>query len=261
VKLNKISLVACCFLASLNASQLELGYGGLKFDYTETSSNGTWLDSETSGYGDLKGGYIKYVHDLGKIWSYEQSVEGYYSFHEGFGAYDGHLQNSITGSLTPYETTTWHEILQMHLRYKIENNVGESRVGWFLGLGNRAWDRDIQGPFGLLEEYEWNYGEIGLSGTWYENGFFTGFELSYQEALNPTMKAHINGGLDFDLGKTNGYKVRIPFGYNIDKAWSVSLNYVLDVWEIEQSNVVGGFVEPASETKNSYAYVALSYNF
>lgn len=246
-------------VSGLFASSLEVGLGSVKFDYNEYKDDGTWLDSETSSY-NIDGGFIQYDYDLGIFKDddrkYDQKLELKYSFHLNTTNYDGSLLNG-----TPYKTTTDNYLHQGHIRYKASNKIDTNEIGVFVGLGYRYWDRDILGAAGYLETYEWPYYEAGLSWKWYDGDYFVGIEASYQKAYNPKMYAYLSGGLDFDLGDTKGYKYSIPLGYKINNNWNITLEYTYDEWNIEKSNVVRGFYEPSSETKNRYTYLSLEYKF
>ena len=247
-------------ISTLQASSLEVGLGSLKFDYNEYKEDGTWLDSETNSKYDLDGGFVKYEHNLGVVKDedikYTQYLELYYSFHLNTTDYDGSLQDG-----TPHQTITDNYLHQGHLRYKAINKIENYELGMFFGLGYRYWDRDILGSAGYLETYEWPYYEVGLSWKWYDKNFYMGADISYQKAYQPKMYAHLNGGLDFDLGDTKGYKIDIPLGYKVNESWDIIAHYIYDSWDIEKSNIINGHYEPSSETKNSYAYISLKYKF
>lgn len=266
-------LLSILFLSfSINplfGSSLEVALGALKFDYNEYLDNGTWLDSETNDGFELNGGFIRYEHSLGEYkdgdFIYDQSLELQYSFHYNKTDYNGYLQNLLTGTLTPYSGSSNNYLHQTHIRYKAVNTKEENNLGLFIGLGYRYWDRDL----GYLETYEWPYYEAGLSWKWYDKGFYLGLEASYQKAYKPTMYLHAYGGLDFDLGKTDGYKFHVPLGYIINDTWSIAVHYIYDKWDISRSNTLQGqtsvgvrsFYEPQSETKNQYTYLSVKYIF
>lgn len=249
----------------LSASSLEVGIGSVKFDYNEYKDDGTWLDSETNENYKVDGGFIKYDFNLGTVKEedikYDQKLELYYNFHINTTNYDGSLQDG-----TPHKSKTDNYLHQGHLRYKAINSVENYEIGLFVGLGYKYWDRDLLGSSGYLETYEWPYYEVGLSWKWYDGKFFMGIDASYQKAYKPTMYAYLDGGLDFDLGETKGHKIDIPIGYEIDEQLDVVVHYIYDIWDIEKSNILKGssgksWIEPSSETKNSYVYISLKYKF
>jgi len=267
--MKKLILLLFLFFANicLYGNSLEVGLGSIKFNYNEYGTNESWLDSETnsnSNFG-VDGGYITYKYNLGKYNDdgriYNQKLEFNYSYHQNTTFYNGYLQSLTTGTLTPYQGKTNNDLYQGDIRYKVVNKVGRNEIGLFTGLGYRYWDRNMQGKYGYLETYQWAYYEAGISLKWYDSNFFTGIDSSYQKAYKPTMRSYSNGGLNFDLGETKGYKYTIPFGYNINSSWSIALNYTYDEWKIKRSNAVQGFYEPRSITKNRYTYISLSYKF
>ncbi len=246
-------------ISTLQASSLEVGLGNVQFDYSEYLEDGSWFNSEKSEEYEVDGGFIKYEHSLSDLKNedrkYKQYLEVYYSFHLNKAE---HTQPNALG------TPTDNELHQGHLRYKAINKVENYELGIFVGLGYRYWDRDMLGSSslrGYLETYEWPYYEVGLSWKWYDKNFYMGADVSYQKAYQPKMYAHLNGGLDFDLGDTKGYKIDIPLGYKVNESWDIIAHYIYDSWDIEKSNIINGYYEPSSETKNSYAYISLKYKF
>ena len=268
--MKKILLFICLINVNLLSSSLEVGLGGLKFNYNEYTDDGNWFNSEkNSGY-ELNGGFVKYRHDLGIVReediTYYQNLEIYYSFHLNTTDYDGSLSNG-----DPYQGKTDNYLHQGHVRYHAINKIENYELGLFLGLGYRYWDRDLLGQYGYLETYQWPYYEVGLSWKWFDGNYFMGASASYQKAYKPTMiaytknKTNIGRDLDFDLGDTKGYKIDIPIGYQINNNWDITLHYIYDVWDIQRSNTLatntGTAYEPSSETTNKYTYLSIEYRF
>ena len=105
------------------------------------------------------------------------------------------------------------------------------------------------------------YFNVGLKSMFHDEDWHVGVEFAYQRAVNPTLYADLKGGLNFDLGTTDGYYLEIPLIYDIDDNYSIELSYKYDYWKIRESNVVDGFYEPDSKTKNQILTISLVIEF
>lgn len=263
---QKISLgmAALCSAMSLYGDELKIGGAFMKMDYVETSRSGEFLDSEKSGYGDIGGFYISYSNNLRNIDEKRQSTAAEISLRylQGDTKYDGFLQSTVTGAIVaPYKTTTQNTLIEPKIRLKETTYTKNYDVSMFVSLGYREWSRDIQGPYGLKEIYEWGYYDIGLAVDFFDGNWELGFEAGYQKAISPKMTAYLKNETVFDLGDTKGYYILIPLGYNFDKNWKAELTYEYNEWSIEASNVVNGYYEPDSITQNQLLGLNLVYIF
>jgi len=246
------------------ADEIKFGVNYLKMDYVETSKEGKFLDSEKSEYKDIGGFNLSYTKHLTTLKQEKQltSLELSLRYFKGDTKYDGFLQSTITGQIiSPYKTLTNNEIIEPKIRIKQTAYSSNYDASIFVSYGYRQWERVITGPYGLKEIYDWQYYDVGISGTFYDGSWDIGFEIAYQEAIKPKMKAYIKGGLNFDLGDTKGYYYKIPLGYNFNKNWRLETFYEYNQWKIKASNVVSGFYEPDSTTKNKIIGFNISFIF
>nr|MBL0707757.1 hypothetical protein [Sulfurimonas sp.] len=186
---------------SLQADSLKMLVSFLKMDYEERSDSGDFLDSEKSDYTDIIGAELEYKLDLSKghggadIGSLLLSG----SYQEGESKYDGFLQSG-GAIVSSYKTTTDIKIIKPKVRWLEMKRGVRYDVGIFTSLAYRYWKRDSSSDkYGYLEEYKWGYVDAGLMAIFHDEKWHIGFEAAYQKAINPTLYAGVNGGLDFDL--------------------------------------------------------------
>ena len=266
MKLNLKIYLTIILLSSIVslADEINIGTNWLKMHYVETDKNNVFLDSEISEFSDINGFYGSYRKDFGAIINNKQvtSLEASIRTFKGSTTYDGYLQSVNTGQiLAPYTTTTNNEIFESKLRLQQTKYTKNYDVGVFTSYGYREWTRDIQGSFPLKEIYEWQYFDIGLDIITYDGPWEAGVEIAYQRAVNPTMTAYLNSPIRFELGKVDGYYYKFPIGYNFDKNYKLEISYEYNHWDIEASNIVGGFYEPDSRTQNKIFNIGFTYRF
>ncbi|MEA1955543.1 MAG: hypothetical protein U9N02_03515 [Campylobacterota bacterium] len=75
------------------------------------------------------------------------------------------------------------------------------------------------------------------------------------------MYAYLGSGLDFELGDTSGYYYEIPVKYDINNKYSIEISYKYDYWKISKSNIVNGYYEPNSKTKNKIIKIGMIYKW
>jgi hypothetical protein len=167
--------------------------------------------------------------------------------------YDGHL---INPPYTPVMATTSNTMVDF---------VG--RVGYPFGAGSRVvlvpygefsfhyWERDI----GYIEDY--THLAIGLGGKvlWspaqrlvIEGG------LSLGTTFLGTMST---GGDDFTLGDRPYWSAYTSLDVRLGARWHVKAALDYREWEYGQSDVVAGYIEPRSLTKQTTFLVSGGYNF
>ena len=250
-----VFLFVLIFCNYLLADNLKISLSSMKMDYVENDTDGKYLDSEASDYGsDILGLSLNYSKDLGvgigggDIDLVEISLD----YFNGQSRYDGFLFSSTTGRiLSPYQTMTDTQILDAKVRLSEIKFGSLYDVKIFTSLGNRYWVRDSSSDkYGYKEIYNWAYLDIGMGVLFHDNNWDLGFEGAYQYALSPKMTAYLNGTMEFDLGTTSGYYFEVPLTYNIDKKYALELSYKYNYWHINRSNVVNGYVEPESKSKN-----------
>ena len=260
----KLYFIAVVLYSGLCADEIKIGTSFLKMNYVETSRDGEFLDSEMSDFTDIDGFNLMYKKDLGKLGK-DMSINSIsLSFRQLTGAsdYDGFLQNNLGVIVAPYKSVTKNKIIESKVRVERTYYSSSYDYGVFASFGNREWTRDMSGsPFGFNEIYDWKYFDVGAKTVYYNGHWEIGVEAAYQKAIDPTMIAYLNTTMKFDLGDTTGYYLKIPLGYNIDKNFKIELEYEYNYWEIGASNIVNGYYEPDSVTKNEIVSLNLSYKF
>jgi len=244
-------LLSCVLISNLSADKFKFYAQLLSMDYVETANDGRFLDSETSDYSNIAGVEMEYALDFAKGHggADKSSLEFDLSYLQGESNYDGFLQSGGT-IVSSLQSLTKNKIIEPRVRWR-ETTKGDSYdVSLFTSVGYRYWRRDLGSQYGYREEYTWAYGDVGVNFTFHEGNWHLGFEGAYQRAYKPTMYAAIGGGLDFDLGTTSGYNFNIPLRYDVNEQTSIELVYDYNSWNISASNVVNGYYEPDSTTKN-----------
>jgi len=247
-----LAVATCLLWSNLHADSLELYAKLLQMDYTEYAQNGAFLDSEKSDYSGITGAELAYLIDFdrGDGGANSSSLTFMLSYLQGKSNYDGFLQSSNGTILGAFQSTTDNNIIEPKIRWSETTKSDSYDVSLFTSVGYRYWSRDIGSQYGYKEEYKWAYGDVGVNVTFHEKNWHLGFEGAYKRAYKPTMHASLNGGSDFDLGRTSGYDFSIPLRYDLTKSSSVEVVYVVDRWDISASNVLNGYSEPDSTTKN-----------
>ena len=259
----KISLLILVFFTKIYADEIKLGASFLKMNYVETGKSGQFLDSEKSDYTDIDGFSISYRKDIGNLNSDNQLSSLEFSLRQlkGSSNYDGFLQNNGV-IVAPHKSITQNKIFESKIRLARTMYSANYDISLFTSLGNREWTRDMSGDkYGFKEFYDWKYYDVGFKTTFYDGHWELGFELGYQKAINPTMIAYMSKVRKFDLGDVSGHYYKIPLGYNFDKNLKLELEYEYDKWTIGASNIVDGYYEPDSVTKNKIVSLNLSYKF
>ncbi|WP_373035034.1 hypothetical protein [Sulfurimonas sp.] len=255
----RVLLLLFTFLSAVSADSLKIAGTFLSMNYEETAKNGNFLDSEKSDFDDILGLKLEYVKVLGSGYggSNESSLGLSIDYSRGDSNYDGFLQSTSSTILIPFKSTTENTIIDPKIRWNEINRGKSYDVGVFTSLGYRYWERNLGSQYGYKEEYSWFYGDVGLKALFHDVNWHIGFEVAYQLAYKPQLHAEINGGLDFDLGNTSGYYYEIPLSYDINKNYSLEVSYKVNHWDIDASNVVGGYQEPQSVTNNQKINIGL----
>lgn len=261
MNIGKSFVLVCAAISSALCAEIDVGVGGVDFDYNEYSQNGTWLDSESSSYSDINAFYLSYKDIFLKSSTKEHIYQISCSYAKGKTDYNGYIQNIQTGVLTPYKSSTDNAVTNLFVRYILQYDFVKYKTGVFASIGYRDWRRDSNSIYGYNERYHWPYGQIGIMTRWDDRGFGTGFDVAYQRAVNPKMKADLMDGMRFDLGTTDGFNLAIPLYYRYSNGLKIGIKFEYDMWDIEKSNVVNGFVEPRSETRNKIFYANIGYEF
>lgn len=232
-----------------------------QFDYSETAQ-GQLLDTETNNFGDITGFTL----------SLEPDYQGFYlttSYSNGNTDYIG--ATNIDPTYGSFRTTTENTLLNYSAGFKtttLLDRYGEIKMPFKIGLGYREWERDIQGKYddalgayvsGVNEIYDWGYLDIGIGLHFALSPDATlGIDASYQTAFNAQMRVY---GNTFDLNNVHGYKITVPLEIVLNQSMSAFFQYNYEYWNISESNVIDGWYEPDSETKNQTLSAGLKFWF
>jgi hypothetical protein len=250
-----VSGLALLLCGSLSAGEktadyiLDLEYQQTHFDYREYASNdGRILDSEEAE--GLKGFGINFKAKTGKG-SFGGNVNYLglaYAHASGETDYIGSYLDGNYGDVLSVTQNKMDDLSLMVTEERI-SNAYDLWLG--LGVGYRRWERTL--TTNQNEIYQWWYwkAEAGAE-VHYNKNISIGLVGIYKRAIAPEMVAEFTGyeKMTFDLGGVSGYVVKIPLSYDVNSQFSVYTQYEYEMFDIEKSNVVNGFIEPDSTTEN-----------
>lgn len=245
---------------SLYASSYSLSISAdtTQFDYAETDYSGQLLDTEKNSFGDIAGFTL----------SIDPAFSGFYltaSYSSGETDYIGGTDlNPTYGS---HRTTTDNTVVDYSAGFKSIIPLGmrgEVEMPFKVGLGYREWSRDIrptQSVLGYEEIYDWGYFDIGI-GLHYplSPDASLGIDASYRKAFNAQMRENLYG-ITFDLNNVYGYTIAVPLEVALNDSMNLFFQYRYEYWNIGASNIVWGYYEPDSETKNQTLSAGLRFWF
>jgi len=259
-EMRNILLLSICTAIPLLASSydMQLSVDSTRFDYAETA-DGTLLDTEKSGFSDIYGGTLVLMPK-------QSGWYGSASFARGDTEYVG----SLSGTNDPYGSyrgTTSNKTEEYVLGYATRSKLdpeGIIEIPINVGVGYRRWLRQLHsapGVAGFDELYTWGYFSAGIGMEYHLSSDMSIALLGdYRHAFNAQMYENYHG-YTFDLNNVHGYKISVPLEIAIDRQTSFFLQYSYDYWNIGASNVVNGWYEPDSETKNEILSVGLKLSF
>jgi hypothetical protein len=244
-----ISLLSVSSLYGSNYS-LSVSADTTRFDYSETSIGGVLLDTEKADFNKVDGFSARFESDYRGLYagvSYAKGNTDYVGsiLHSGnpYGSYLSSSSNTTADYSIGYKATA-----------AINQDVS---IPLYIGLGYRQWLR--QG--GYDETYEWGYSEAGIGLHWRPSPQLSlGADAFYRQAFNAQMHETLNG-YTFNLNNVYGYKITVPIEYKLSQNMSTYIAYSYDYWNIGASNVVGGYYEPDSQTKNDILSFGLKFLF
>ena len=239
--------------SSLMANNISFFVSGNKIDYKEFY-NSQVLDSEKSQFGDMKGFKISSEINRDKL-----SLLLSFKYLKGNTIYDGSSWDNKKASFK--ESGVFIYQTKMDIGYNLISNI--NIIG---GIGYRLYNRGKSNNINdYNEKYKWKFYEIGLSIDKRFNKIFAGIKGLYHKAINPILEAEFFGGVTYKLGKTDGYSLIIPVGYQFNKNWSFVAQYDYEYWKSNKSSIINlanrATFEPTSKTKNSYINVGFRYSF
>jgi len=250
-------LLAGVAISLYASNSVEVMLSSLKFNYKEYV-NSTYLDGDSSSFSKMLGLKVSLTQKIKKF-----KLDEKFEYNRGETHYDGSTWGGTPLSLTKKNVNLLNaKLIASYLMMDDETSLGSGQFYLSAGLGYRRWNRgksDYVGDYN--EKYYWPYYLVGanIDETFGKVGLGIGYY--YHKAINPKMKADLNGGNTYDLGKTSGYRIVVPLKYKIAQNYGVLLEYVYDYWKINKSNIIDGTYEPDSKTKNQYLNMGFYYNF
>ena len=240
-------------------SELSISVNTISMDYMEYKDNGERFDSERAN--TLPGFFIGYktrINDGGDgDCGY---IDAGFSHFYGDTTYIGSYQGGNYGDLV---TATHNRISEATIGYSENKVLDQALWSMRVGMGYRFWERVLNG--GHNEQYVWPYGSLstGLSGNIFPDDNI-GISVEYHRAISPKMKSNMFG--TFDLGRTDGYSISIPWVHTITPSWALKLAYTYQTWDIEKSNIIVDttgipWIEPRSESNFNIFNAVLIYSY
>jgi hypothetical protein len=253
-----IKIIATVTILSLVllADGVSIKTTSLSFDYLETE-NGVKLDSENNDHGDFTGIELGYYKGMDSGYLFKSYIAGKIAYSRGLTQYVGSYVGS--GSYGDVVATTKNTLIESSLEYGRSFLVApDLSVGGQCGILRREWKRKLPGN---TEDYQW----FGWSG-----GLRVNYEINptlivsalydYQQAIDPNMYAS-STSMNYPLGGANGHKLTLRSEYQYDRFFVLQLDYVYDYWSILRSDVIQGWYEPDSKTKNNYLKIGIVHKF
>lgn len=236
---------------------------GMSMDYKEYK-DGVLLDSESSGFSDLKGAEFIYKYTMDDAASLDTDVVSMTLLAlsgdtKYIGSYIG--SNLGYGSLV---STTNNEVYDLDLDFAHSYHYSQdAQVIFSLGVGYRFWRRSLSAQ--QVEDYKW-YSlrpSLVLSYTYKSLTFTPKFE--YQYGLRPRMRAS-GFNSEFKLGGANIMQLNLPLAYKLNQNFSLFAAYVYEYQKIRESDIVydnsgSGYLEPQSKAYNEYIKFGLLFKY
>ncbi|HZF69288.1 outer membrane beta-barrel protein [Sulfuricurvum sp.] len=231
-------------------TEIGLSVNAMNMDYREYTG-GTIVDSEKSD--SLPGFGLQYKQQLNNGSFIDIDYSQYYGNTDYVGSYLG--SGGQYGDVTAITENT---ISDGSIGYSEEKWFDNYLVSMRLGMGYRYWERALGN--GHTEEYTWPYGTVKLGITGELTSADTlGIAAEYHHAISPKMKSNKYG--TFDLGRTDGFSIIVPWEHALTPSWAVKFTYMYQTWNINKSDKIGIYYEPDSESKFHTVSAALVYRY
>ena len=221
-------------------NSIEFGLSLLSFRYAEFPDDERLNNKETGILPGLNAG-LKFAPGAWRI-----GLSG--SVHSGDVDYDG-ATSAFRPHKTQTETTILNALASVGYAFSINDSISMTP---YLGAGYRYWRRDIQpntGVAGLLEDYRWFYGALGLEAQWRKSERFrVGADLRLIRPIEAKLDVHINPETTLNLGSRTGYRIGLPFQWRFNRRFGISLEPYYERQELGASAPKNGVLEPSSDT-------------
>ena len=255
MKKYTLLILAFAISAFANDRELSLSINTMNMDYREYVG-GTIVDSEKAN--SLPGFGLQYKEKINDTSDGMRSfVDIDFSQYYGDTTYVGFYLNS-GGHYGDVTATTKNTISDGSIGYTEDKMYDNYLLSMRIGVGYRFWERALAD--GHTEQYKWPYGSVkmGVSAD-LSNQDNLGIAAEYHHAISPKMESNIYG--TFNLGRTNGFSVSVPWEHTLTSSWAFKLTYMYQTWNIGQSDSNAGFYEPDSESKFHTINAALVYRY
>lgn len=255
--MKKYTLLILAFAISAFANDRELTFSvqAMNMDYREYSG-GAIIDSEKAH--SLPGFGLQYKEKINDTSDGMRSfVDIDFSQYYGDTTYVGFYLNS-GGQYGDVTATTKNTISDGSIGYTEDKMYDNYLLFMRIGVGYRFWERALAD--GHTEQYKWPYGSVkmGVSADLSTQDNLS-IAAEYHHAISPKMDSNIYG--TFDLGRTNGFSVSVPWEHTLTSSWAFKLTYMYQTWNIGKSASNAGFYEPDSESKFHTINAALVYRY
>ncbi len=225
-----------------------------RFDYAERRDSGELLDRETGLLPGLRAGF-----DVGcGPWKFAGSA----GYQRAQLDYDG--QSSGGSKLASRTLEAVREIDLIVGRKFTPSFINAFTI--YGGTGYREWRRNIANSgnvSGLDEKYRWGQLIVGGNTSLYQSGpQHIGIDLRWLRMWQPKLAVVFRGLFeapdDLRLGARNGWRIALPWKYELDTHSAFKLEPYAQGWHIARSAPgplfrngvsVGSFFEPASDTR------------
>jgi len=269
-----IALMLSCLFAipryTFAIDQIEMSAGIMNFDYAEYDDDGTFLDGEK---GNMPGVAINFLgHSEGGF-----ETEFGFDFYKATVDYDGHLQPSASETdpvvianvfMVPFKTNTIETVTGLHAQISKALDA-YPKLSLYGNFGYKFWNRAIQGKYistlgnlgipivgfvpGATEKYQW-YQLIfgGKYNVVLNDKSALDFSAGISRTLNPTMKT---GAYTYKQKERTGYELGVDWLLKLSPGKRIGVGAELSYWEFGKSNIVGGYLEPYSESTMKKVHV------
>lgn len=241
------------------SNQVSFGYGKLHQDYREFNDGlvpvlPAILDSETGSIDSVR---LAYIGVFSRVY-----VQLNLNYSRGTTDYVGYLQ--APGPVyTPFNTTTRNTMYDLIERAGYTFKAGDSMVVVpYIELGEYFWSRKIGVTtiyYGGAEEYS----HLSLG---------AGAKLLYTPVRRLVVEVGAGGGYvllaamtthgyDYKLGEKPYISGYASLDYRFVASWHLKASADYRKWQYGQSGIVGGAVEPHSESVQTQYLLSLGYDF
>ncbi len=241
-------------------SAIDIGLEVQNFEYNEPGV----MSEEGTQYG-VYGAYTGYFS--GNIMAH-----AFLSYVGGDLDYDGGLQNLVTGAITPTTATTPNTIFNFRLAAGYRFAMGGADITPYAGYGYRNLENEITDEVTLTDPIRGIEvtGEVPCAG-YQRDQKYSYIPVGVQVAFGTTWGVEAVGEYDYFLsGENHSYRPECGMDNTFDQDGGSGYRFSVKVisppvlgnmrivvepfyehWEVDDSNVVGGFLEPENDSTST----------